>query len=84
MSGKFNRRHEVAIRIGGDTWDDIIRSIEAILFSAETEGPGRNSVSGGPGAGWVFVDEVNPSVTHDSYFEEVDAWIEQRKQLYTK
>jgi len=80
MSGKFSRRHEVAIRIGADTWEDICKSIQEILFSAETDGPGRNAVSGSPTSGWVFVDETNPKVTHDSYFAEVDAWIAERKE----
>jgi len=80
MSGQFKRRHEVAIRIGADTWEDVCKSLQQILFSAEADGPGRNAVSGSPSNGWVFVDETNPSVTHDSYFAEVDAWIEERKQ----
>ena len=80
MSGKIRRRHEVAIRIGADTWEDVCHALQAILFSAQTDGPGRDAVSGSPTSGWVFIDETNPSVTHDSYFEEVDAWIEERRQ----
>lgn len=80
MSGKFNRRHEVAIRIGGDTWEDVVSALHNILFIADSEGPGHDSVSGGPSFGYIFVDQEHPEVTHDSYFEEVDAWIGERRK----
>ena len=80
MSGKFNRRHEVAIRIGADSWADVISALNQLLYIADTEGPGHDLVSGGPTSGYVFVDQTSPDITHDSYFAEVDAWIDAMRQ----
>ncbi len=73
------RKHVVAIKIGADSWDDVIAALNHILFVAESEGAGRDITSGGGSFGFVFVDKTNPQVTHDSYFDEVDRWIEENR-----
>jgi hypothetical protein len=73
------RRCEVAIRIGADDVNAVCRALHEIEFMYATEGMGRESVSGGPDAGWIVVDNETPTQTHDQYFAEVDAWIAKHK-----
>lgn len=80
LSRNIQRHHEVAIRIGGDTWKDVIASLRHLEYVFETEGPGRNLTSGGYGSGMIAVDVINEEVTHDSYFEEIEAWIQARRK----
>ena len=80
MSGKFNRRHEVAIRIGADSWADVISVLRQLIYIANTKGPGHDLVSGGSTSSYVFVDQTSPDITHASYFAEVDAWIDAVRQ----
>lgn len=73
------RKHEVGIRIGADSWEDVIHQLEHILFIAETSGPGRNSYSGSPSSNHSFVDTVEPHQTHEGYFKQLNAWLAEHK-----
>ena len=79
MTGTAKRHHEVAIRIGADTWDDLLQALEQLRFDLSVDGPGRKIISGGYNYGMIFIDETNESATHDSYFEEVEKWLEEHK-----
>lgn len=78
-SGPPERRHEVRITIGADTWDDVIAALRHIEFIFHSNGPGRNLTSGGYSSSITAVDKTNEDVTHDSYFEQVEKWLEARK-----
>lgn len=80
MSTNPERHHEVAIRIGADTWKDVIAALHHLSFIFDSEGPGHDLTSGGYSFGMVAVDKTNGDATHDSYFEEVEAWIEARRK----
>lgn len=78
-SDKPQRTYEVRISIGADEWDGVIGALNSILFSAHTDGPGRSMVSGGHSHNFIFVDSHNQQQDHDTYFEQVGAWLEERR-----
>lgn len=45
-----------------------------------SEGPGHDLTSGGYSFSVIAVDKTNEDVTHDSYFQEVDAWLAERQK----
>lgn len=77
--GRPVRRYEVGIRIGADSWEDVCAAVRHLLFIYESEGEGHNLTSGGPTYGMIAIDEKNDSVTHDSYFAELDKWLEEHR-----
>jgi hypothetical protein len=38
------------------------------------------ATSGGPSAGYTVESEYYPEQTHDKYFEEVEAWLENERK----
>lgn len=78
---KPERHHEVAIRIGADTWDDVISALMNITFELETKGPGRQMVSGGSSYGYIVIDKTNDDITNKIYFDRVDKWLKEQRKL---
>jgi hypothetical protein len=79
VSGDINRHHEVGIRIGADDWKSVCNALRHLLWTFEREGPGHNLTSGSPDYGIIAIDETHDQVTHNSYFAEIDRWLEERK-----
>lgn len=73
------RKHTVAIKIGADSWDDVLAALKSIEYEFYSKGPGRNIISGGCSFSYIAVDDENPAQTHEQYFEEVDAWLAERR-----
>ncbi len=80
MSGNFTRRFEVGIRIGADSVEDVVASLNHLAFLYSSEGAGHKLTSGGYGSSIIAVDSEAPHVTHDSYFEQVEKWIEDKRK----
>lgn len=74
------RKHEIAIRIGADSWEELLTRLRNLEDYLHIEGPGRELVSGGPASGCIAVDNECPSQTHEVYFEQVEKWIEKRRR----
>lgn len=75
------RRIEMGLRLGADSEHDVIGTLRHILFVLESEGAvGRDITSGGPGSGFTLVCVENPTVTHESYFEDVERWLAERRK----
>ena len=70
---KPRRKHELIIKIGGDTEDDVVDAIRNLLFYFETEQQGRLSepCSGGPSCGYYVQYNHDPEMTNKKYFEAI-------------
>lgn len=69
------RRFVMELKLGADDRESVIRALNQIVFSLEHEGS-IGSVSGGWDSGWVWSLRENPGVTHDSYIEALNAYLE--------
>ena len=80
MTNKPHRRHTVKITIGADTMQAVAGELNhlAFLFSSEQVGEG-NSVSAGGTSGSTTEHIIDPDMTHEQYFRDIDAWLEERK-----
>ncbi len=74
------RKHVVAIKIGADDWESVLAAVREILYLLESEGQGRDCVSGGPDYGYWVIDKVNPHMTHERYFDDIEKWREEQRK----
>lgn len=75
MTTRPHRAFELEIRIGGDTWEDVIHHVRDLLPHIEDHGTACNSVSGSPSA-YHSVNIVHrPEMTHERFIEELDAHV---------
>lgn len=82
MSDNPKRRHVVSIEIQSDDWESMLRDLRNIEYDLSTHTPGIISiVSGGPTSGYIVKDEYYPDQTHDHYFEEIDTYLQRRKEI---
>lgn len=73
-SKKPHRSYEVSITISGDTWQDIIYQLRDLLPHIEDHGPACNSASGSPSSGHIVYVRHDPTMTHERYFEILEAY----------
>lgn len=67
------RCYELDIKIGGDSWADVLRHLDELSRHIPEHGQECNSVSGGySGNHWVTCYH-DLDMTHDKYFELLDA-----------
>ena len=78
------RRLVVTVEIGADDWPNVVRALRecwewADRKEAGPDGPERiDMCTGGCDAGYTVSGSLDPSVTHDSYFEAVERWKAER------
>ena len=71
--GKIRRRHWVEIAIGGDQEIDVINALREILETYERKGVRGPITTGGVSLSWSLDYECDPDMTHDRYFELIEA-----------
>jgi hypothetical protein len=78
-----HRRYTLTVNIGADTVDDLEDAIEALqlaIYERTREEPSEakrvlDSQCGSPRYGWVVGLDVDPAVTHDSYFADLRRYL---------
>ncbi len=71
------RAHVLTLELGADTKDDMIAGLEQIIFDLHR---GSTQVtSGGYSTGWIMSYTVDPDMTHDRYFELLNAALEAKE-----
>lgn len=68
---KPRRSHEFCVWIGADTREEMIGHLFDLARRLE-RGEVSVGISGGYGSGSVYAYQHDPSITHDSYFAEID------------
>jgi hypothetical protein len=79
MTTAPHRRYVLAVNIGADSVDDLEGALEQLLFDIRDrtrDEPATatrllDSQCGGPRYGWVASLDLDPEVTHDSYFADL-------------
>jgi len=69
------RAFELTIKIGGDTWRDVLRDLLDTARHVEQHGPQCNSVSGGYSTNHIVDVRVDPDMTHDRYVDQLEAYL---------
>ena len=73
MTDKPKRHIEFKCTIGADSIETLIHALKSITF--EVASGSVDCVSGASTQGYSFHLENNKEVTHESYFQAVDAWL---------
>lgn len=85
MALPFRQQYEVEIKIGADTLDDLIHSLENIAFDFERKrtdnvAPEKyDIVSGSPSAGYVVKGDRDPEWTPERHKKALMEWHESRR-----
>lgn len=74
------RCYVLQLNVGADTFEDLVRQLNCAVEILEESGPGCQSVMGGSYCGHSILVEHDPDMTHDRYFELLDAWLEQERR----
>lgn len=72
------RAHVFQCKIEGDTLEAVIGELR-FFQQRLARGEISAGVMGGCTAGAIYAYRVNPDVTHESYFRDLDAWLEAEK-----
>lgn len=76
------RRWDIVVKVGADSLADAANALEAIARDLDRDGRASpiDIVSGSPSVGYTVEGDENPSITHESYFAAVDAWLKAREE----
>lgn len=70
-----HRAYELEIKIGGDTWQDVLRHLHELQQHIPDHGEECNSVSGGSTSNHIVIVGRYPEMTHDRYVQELDEYL---------
>ena len=73
MTDRPHRAFEIDIHIGADTWEDAAREVERVMQHIIECGERGCMASGGCSMGASVTIVHRPEMTHDRYFEQLDA-----------
>lgn len=73
------RRYMFTAVIGADSKNDVRAALEQMLFKLDTHDDTIQVTSGGYSWGGHYELKFNPDTTHDSYFEEVEKYLAEKK-----
>jgi hypothetical protein len=83
MSDKPKRKYELEIRMGADSYEDMLNDLIDWAQTMKIESPGIDYSTDGVSAGYhsshSYKIAVTPDMTHERYFEELDAWLDEQK-----
>jgi hypothetical protein len=68
------RAHELIVKVGADTADDLCYALNQMAIDLG-RGEMTQGCSGSPSVGYTYSYSHDPSITHDSYFQAIDAWL---------
>lgn len=61
--------------------EDVKRSLDEVQYTLNgVDERNWSSILGGPSAGFILDIAFNPDVTHESYFEQLEAYKQSRKE----
>lgn len=71
------RAHQLKLDIGADTRADLVRALKSIAMQIDRDEL-TVGCTGGPDWGGSYEYRLDPSITHESYFAEVDRYLSDR------
>lgn len=78
------RRYVAKINLQADTEKDLIRHLFEIATGWDRDGMSSSSVSGGYSSGHIIEVDCDDSITHESWEEALEQYLEQRKPTKEK
>jgi hypothetical protein len=72
------RAFTISIEVGGDTWRDAVSRLMSLTEHVELHGETCDEISGSPSSNST-VEIKKRAVTHEQYFEEIKAYLKERK-----
>lgn len=75
-----HRAWTMTLKVGADSELELERALLSIATDFSMGGLRSTFASGGPGAGWSGETKHDPSMTHERYFEAIEAWRKSRKE----
>ena len=70
------RRHVLTMTVQGDTPEALLELLDEFLFSLKAYGL-HSMLTGGTDRGGAVTYRENPDVTHESYVEANDLWLDE-------
>lgn len=80
MTAAPRRRYVLKLEMGADTLDDLIADVAHVSLRLAMDDMTVGGL-GGPSSGYSYNFSVDESVTRESYFEAIEAWLNARKIL---
>lgn len=74
----LKRAHSLIMKVEADTKDDLVRELKHVIWRIRA-GEITKGVMGGYSASNIYSYCIDPDITHDTYFEQIDAWLEQER-----
>jgi hypothetical protein len=72
------RAHVLIAKFGADSAERLASELRFMADAIEREQL-TTGCSGSPSAGAIYSYKIRPEQTHDAYFAQVEAWLEQQK-----
>lgn len=69
----IKRAHTFTVTIGADTEDALAGALRCLETAFALGKISRQGISGGSSFDWAYEYEVDPAMTHDRYFELINA-----------
>lgn len=83
MSDKPHRRYQLTLDIGADSYDELLYAIHAFADHMDMNYPAldhnTNGASGGVSTGYSYEVKVDTDMTHERWYEELQAYLKARK-----
>lgn len=74
-----HRAHSIKIEAGADTQEDLVATLKHIIWDIQRGSTG--ATSGSPSAGYFFDYTVDLEMTHERYFEMINAIADRLMEL---
>ncbi len=79
MVEKPKRAVEFTLKIGADNWEGVAHALRHYLWEVEAFGAIGNGCSGGSSWGDIRTVELRPEMTHERYFEALNAYLDAQR-----
>jgi hypothetical protein len=74
------RAHVLIAKVGADTAERLADELRFMADQIDREQL-STGCSGSPSGGAIYSYKIRPEQTHDAYFEQVETWLAQQKEL---
>lgn len=79
---KPKRAFELTIKIGGNTWEDVLRELSFLSVHLPEHGQDCDSVMGGCDSYHTVHVQETPGMTREKYFKELEAYRSQKPDVF--
>jgi len=71
------RQHTLLLKLSADSREELVAALTQIAIEVDRGQNAGVSVSAGPGYGYVMQTRLNPDMTHDKYFKDLEAHLDE-------